>query len=136
MDVFNFVLQKISMMQTQRPWDGNSAAKFFRDCHFDFCRHQICELMKAKRRLMAVYALRFAGTVSRPKPPNHQIRPVRSREESQPIYSARFPDPVSGAYMVVPFIGSISERLSLFRGKIPTLHFRQFKKALLALTWT
>ena len=89
--------------------------------------------MQAKGRLVAVDAGRPIASITRPKPPQNQIRAIGLWEESQPIDSAMFAEPVARLDVVDPLIAGIPEGSSLLGRKIPPLSFSDPVQLLLSL---
>lgn len=99
-DRLNVSFVKPRMVQPENRRNGSHPSKSGRHGHVQLCRHRVGQIVQRQRGRVAVDALRLALPVSRPKLPDHQVRPGRRRKLRQPVHTSGFTDPIARAHLV------------------------------------
>jgi hypothetical protein len=128
-------LSYLSVMKAQDFGHWSSTTKRWRYGHIKSGGIYICEFMKTQSGLVAINPGWPIGAVTRPKPPQNQIRALRLRVESQPIDSTMLAEPVTRLNMVGSLVAGISERSGLFSREIPSLSSGDPIQFFLRLIW-
>src|SRR5882724_13696727 len=104
-------------MKDEDAGDIAVAAEIRRNCHVEFRRIQIREIVKAERRVMAIYTLDFFVPVPGPERPKDKVRPIGCRIQSEPVDTAVLADPVPCMHMIRVRVFSESGRFGLLGGE-------------------
>ena len=91
--------------------------------------------MEAERRLVAEDPGWSVAPVTRPEPPEDQVRALGFREAGQLIDSPVFAKPITDADVIDPFVARESERGGLLRGEVAALRLRKLTEFALPFAW-
>ena len=93
---------------------------------------RVREIVEAERGLVTEDASRPVASVTRPEPPDHQVRALGFREECQSVNSAVLANPVTRSDVVDPLVARVPEGGRLLRSEIAALRFGELVEFFLA----
>ena len=104
------------------------APEIHRNAHVEFRRTQIRQIVKIKRRLVAVHTLDFLVPVPGPQSPKDEVRPISRRKQSEPVDPPVLADPVPYLDMIGVSVLSEAGCLGLLGGEEPLLLFSELEE--------
>jgi len=122
-------LGQVGIMEYQDPRNLAIAPEVRRNGHVKLRRIQIRQIIKAERRMVAVYTLDFPIPIPGPQCPKYEFGPISCRKQSEMIDTTMFTGPIPDLDVVGMGVFGKSSRLGLLRGEEALLLLGDLKEA-------
>jgi len=110
-------LGQVGIMEYEDARNLAIAPEVRRNGHVEFRRIQIRQIIKAERRMVAVYTLDFLVPIPGPQCPKYEFGPISCRKQSEMIDTTMFAGPIPDLDVVGMGVFGKSSRLGLLRGE-------------------